>query len=489
MGLSKGCFYLLRVYLSNLVTPLPHQEGMISQPELGRPVERREEVPSDHVGHRPIRLYSPSRVRKGNLGLFDQKPRDLPPRDLCHGPLKEGQEEDVPQCVLHYLEVHPNVRGDVLHEVPLLVGGLLQARVCGLQVPTRHPRQGGHNSPLAVHLLPHPAILRRLDTNETPKVTSSCHYLEAVAPEEGLRPYLLRVYLSNLVTPLPHQEGMISQPELGRPVERREEVPSDHVGHRPIRLYSPSRVRKGNLGLFDQKPRDLPPRDLCHGPLKEGQEEDVPQCVLHYLEVHPNVRGDVLHEVPLLVGGLLQARVCGLQVPTRHPRQGGHNSPLAVHLLPHPAILRRLDTNETPKVTSSCHYLEAVAPEEGLRPRDVPERNDQDSLCRLREVALRGPSHHKVIQVLPDPLKGAACPSVIRIPGLGDARVGFPQFADKREDSQPIFHHRQWGSLGHSLLAEKEVTLPIARPYHQRGLVAVAVECEPNNTGPLELHF
>ena len=82
-------------------------------------------VPSDHVGRRPIRPRGPSLFGEVNPGLFDKNTGDRPPRDLCCGPLEEGRVEDVPQRILHNLEGHPNVQGDVLHEGPLLLKGLL----------------------------------------------------------------------------------------------------------------------------------------------------------------------------------------------------------------------------------------------------------------------------------------------------------------------------------------------------------------------------
>ena len=69
---------------------------MIDRPELGRPTKRRDKVPGDHAGRRPIRPRGPSWVGEGNPGLFDQKTGDRPPGDICSGPLKEGHEEDVP---------------------------------------------------------------------------------------------------------------------------------------------------------------------------------------------------------------------------------------------------------------------------------------------------------------------------------------------------------------------------------------------------------
>ena len=78
-----------------------------------------------------------------------------------------------------------------------------------------------------------------------------------------------------------------------------------------------------------------------------------------------------------------------------------------------------------------------------------------------------------------DSPEGAARPRVICIPGLGDDGVGLPQLSDEGEDSQPIRHHHQWISMGHSVLNVKEVTRPISLPSHQCGPVAVIVECEP----------
>ena len=61
-----------------------------------------------------------------------------------------------------------------------------QACIWDLQVQMRHSGQGGHRIPPAVHLIPQPAILRRLDPNESTEVADSRHYLEDIALEEGL---------------------------------------------------------------------------------------------------------------------------------------------------------------------------------------------------------------------------------------------------------------------------------------------------------------
>ena len=98
---------------------------MVTRPEFGRPAERRNKVPRDHAVRRLILTCGPSCVREGDPGLFDHHPGDRPPRDLCHGPLKEVQEEDIPQRILYQLEVHPYVPGDALHKFPLLLEGLL----------------------------------------------------------------------------------------------------------------------------------------------------------------------------------------------------------------------------------------------------------------------------------------------------------------------------------------------------------------------------
>ena len=112
---------------------------MIARPEFGRPVERLNEVPRDHAGHRPVCPCGPSLVGEGDPGMFDRHTADRPPRDMRRGPLKESWEEDVLQRILYFLKGHPNVRGDVLHKVPLLLEVLLQAHICCLQVPARHP--------------------------------------------------------------------------------------------------------------------------------------------------------------------------------------------------------------------------------------------------------------------------------------------------------------------------------------------------------------
>ena len=94
---------------------------MVARPELGRPVERPNEVLCDHAGHRSIFPCGPSWVRESDISLFDWQTGDRPLGDLCRGPLKEGREEDIPQHVLYHLEGHPYVQGDALHKGPLLM--------------------------------------------------------------------------------------------------------------------------------------------------------------------------------------------------------------------------------------------------------------------------------------------------------------------------------------------------------------------------------
>ena len=72
---------------------------------------------------------------------------------------------------------------------------------------------------------------------------------------------------------------------------------------------------------------------------------------------------------------------------------------------------------------------------------------------------------------------------------MGEAGVGLLKLSDGREDYQPIIHHCQWISWGHSLLTEEEVTRLISCPDHQHVPVALAVECELRTTGPLMPHL
>ena len=195
---------------------------------------------------------------------------------------------------------------------------------------------------------------------------------------------------------------------------------------------------------------------MCRVTLKKGREEYVLQHILYHLEGHTNVRGDALHEGPLLIKGLMHALICGMWVLTCHPGQGGHQIPPAFHFLTQTAVMRLLGPHEPPKVADYHQNMKSVALEEGLFLWDVQGRHYQYALGGIQELASRGPSHHKIIQVLLDPLEGAARPRVIRVSGLGDSDVGLPQFTDEQEDSQPIHHHRQWVSLGHSLLAKKK---------------------------------
>ena len=113
------------------------------------------------------------------------------------------------------------------------------------------------------------------------------------------------------------------------------------------------------------------------------------------------------------------------------------------------AILRRILPHKAPELSATCHDLESVAPEEGLRPRDVMRRHDQDDLGQIQEVNARGTFHHQVVQMSLYPPKGAARPSAMRITWLGESGAGLLQLLNEGEDSQTISQNRQWISLGH----------------------------------------
>ena len=94
---------------------------MVSQPEFGRPAERRNKVPCYHIRRRPVRPCDPSWGREGDSRRFDSHTGDRTTRDVRHGPLKEGWEEGIPHFILYRLKGHPYVQGDALHEGPLLL--------------------------------------------------------------------------------------------------------------------------------------------------------------------------------------------------------------------------------------------------------------------------------------------------------------------------------------------------------------------------------
>ena len=176
-GFSHGDLRLLHVSQEYLFPPLTHQEGMVARPEFGRPAERHDKVPCDHVGRRLICPCGPRWVKEGNPGLFDRQSSDLPNRDIRIGPLKEVREKDVMQRIIYPLECHPYSWDYALHKGPLLLEGLMQACICGLWMLMRHPVQGGHWLPSALHFLPQPTIPRRLLPHDAPKAASPCHNL------------------------------------------------------------------------------------------------------------------------------------------------------------------------------------------------------------------------------------------------------------------------------------------------------------------------
>ena len=88
MGLPQDSLCLLHMSPSYLLPSLPHQEGVVHQPEFGCPVERHNKVPHDHIVRRAIFPCGPSWVVEGDPGLFDCKNGDRPPGYLCRGTLK-----------------------------------------------------------------------------------------------------------------------------------------------------------------------------------------------------------------------------------------------------------------------------------------------------------------------------------------------------------------------------------------------------------------
>ena len=118
---------------------------------------------------------------------------------------------------------------------------------------------------------------------------------------------------------------------------------------------------EGDTSLLDRQTGYHPPGDLSHVPLKEGWEKGVLQIILYRLKFHPYVRGDALHEVPLLLEGFLHSRVCGLQVPMLHPIQVGHQVPISLNLIPQPPRLPCLCSNKSPNRADPCHNPNPVS--------------------------------------------------------------------------------------------------------------------------------
>ena len=145
---------------SDLLPTLPKQVGIVYRPEFRRPVELCNEVSSYDAVCRPVCHLCLSWVGEVYTSLFDRQTGDCPPKDLGLVSLIEGWEKCVLQLILYRLNFHPFLRGDALHECPLLLEELLQASVCGLQVPTLHPIQGGHRVLSSHNLLPQPLCLR-----------------------------------------------------------------------------------------------------------------------------------------------------------------------------------------------------------------------------------------------------------------------------------------------------------------------------------------
>ena len=138
---------------------------MISLQKLSRTVERCEGVCYDDTGRRPVGSRGPSRVWEINPSLFYWHTGERSPGYLLYGPLKEVKEKRVAQHILYGLERRPYFQGDGLHKIPLLLEGLLQARIGGLWVIFLHPVYDGYQICSPLNLLLQPPILRRLRTH------------------------------------------------------------------------------------------------------------------------------------------------------------------------------------------------------------------------------------------------------------------------------------------------------------------------------------
>ena len=102
---------------------------MIPQSKYSRPTEIRKNLPCDETGFCSFGADGVSRVWERNPRLLDLQTSDRSPKDLGYVLLKEGWYKFVTQLVFYGLERRPYVWGGALHEIPLLLEGLLQACV------------------------------------------------------------------------------------------------------------------------------------------------------------------------------------------------------------------------------------------------------------------------------------------------------------------------------------------------------------------------
>ena len=176
---------------------------------------------------------------------------------------------------------------------------------------------------------------------------------------------------------------MILWTKLSHPVERCNEVSCDDTGRRPVGSVGFSRVWKSNTILIGWNNGDLYPRYLVCVPLKEGREERIVQHVIHGLEHRPYVWGGALHEIPILMEGLFQARIGGLHVLARHSVRDFHKILPPLQPLLQPPSLSRIHPQVFLKIPTSCYDMQDIPPEQGLYSRYVPWRQGQDALSQI----------------------------------------------------------------------------------------------------------
>ena len=105
----------------HLRSPLLEVSRVVRRPELLLAPERCDEIYCDNTGLRPVLRSRFCRVWGGQGCLFHWQAGDSPPWCSLSEALEEVRNEGFPQRLFRWDEGIPNVGGDPLHQLPLML--------------------------------------------------------------------------------------------------------------------------------------------------------------------------------------------------------------------------------------------------------------------------------------------------------------------------------------------------------------------------------
>ena len=120
-GLLQSRLCMVHMAETYIPASLLQDQGTITCLKLCPNPDICKHVSCDDTGGHPILLDRQSWVGNIRPHLFDWQAGDTPSQDFGRGSLEKGREEGVLQGLFNQAERLPNVWGDTLDEIPLLL--------------------------------------------------------------------------------------------------------------------------------------------------------------------------------------------------------------------------------------------------------------------------------------------------------------------------------------------------------------------------------